>query len=311
MNLFEIDIPIAKNIRLKNIGPYQLALLFNYSKCEDGIVISKECQDILIKRLDEKYSNKTDSFEKFVFRSVKSLILNMRLGITKMFTVRSCEEYIRVFDNDKYRKAFREALDNIGFYNTVNINLQKQNKKLLTYNIRVEQERRHRLGVAILNEYLITLRKYELAKRYKTKQQLQTLYIDIVHRITNQECSFSTARELPHSTETIRNLDGTFSRYTELAVAPFGTIQMLSRSSKAGDFLEMLYSATTGWSMLDTSMTKSDMLGSIKRYTKRSMIVVMYKLGIISSLDEFGKFTDLFKEDIRDIEKIEAFLGLK
>ena len=85
---------------------------------------------------------------------------------------------------------------------------------------------------------------------------------------------------------------------------------MISRQSKAKDFLEFLYTFYNGKSILDKTIDTERLLRGIP-FNRRVIEVVMYKLGIVSKtgqLDNLRYFTD---RDLIELKKLENDIGLR
>ena len=300
------SLEISPQIKLRALGPWQLAILHHSDEHED-YVMTKHCQRELSERLYNTvmHGKDPDEYTKFVYRAIKSMIVNARLYVTEMHTIKYDEKNISLIDTDRFKTTFRKILDSIGFYALINDDIQR----VETQEAKETQAREladKRAHEVLVNE--LKVKKYKLADTYNTKEKLQGLYIEIVKRVTGKNCYFDRAVDLEHCSS-VSKTSSTFGRSTLLCGVGSGYIQLVSRTSKASDFLEMLYAVTTGRSMLDTSMTKFDMLESIPGYSYKAIIIVMYRLGVIRSTDEFYKLSGLTKKDKVDIARLEQKLG--
>lgn len=148
------------------------------------------------------------------------------------------------------------------------------------------------------------LKKYVLAEKISAKLEMQGYYEVILFKKFHRPAKFCSVSEIPRINSRNTSVDRLGQHSTP------NCIYVISRQSKAKDFLEFLYTFYNGKSILDKTIDTERLLRGIP-FNRKVIEVVMYKLGIVSKtgqLDNLRYFTD---RDLIELKKLENDIGLR
>ena len=278
------------------------------------------------------------NFDKIVVSSVSQIISNSvdshvaRNIWSSHETYYYTEKYFEYLQSKEIVSGMAELLNKMDFYSILNPYLAEGKERIREdYIERVKEEsgtilpfevklfpelanevvlrkaqRTHQDAIKVLKTRL--KRRYKITDKLKSKKDLQRYYEAVLKKRLGKQLIFRPAIEIPHTAEYIRTTSRgrTKDIYFQSELADY---YIISRLSKADDFIEFMYTLTHGVSKLTATCYREMLLDSLP-YNRKVLQVVMYGLKLTTELDFLCSINYFSEEDEKALLQLEKLLYL-